>query len=193
MDVLWVFAEFFECHEYDPLATFGVVCEYAIAMRTFDGNGELSLSCFVRVECSCVYFLSATRVWTYECCHLRIISCFLSNQEKIQWLFILNMSDSCLSKYSEGLSGLRMSIFVSTDALNVNISSCAGVSFASTLHFAPSFSCWYLVGSAVTISICPISDVIVNLLYVLCVFKLYKICVNQIFALSILIKKHKML
>ena len=71
------------------------------------------------------------------------------------------MSESCLSKYSDGFSGFLMRIFVSTDALKVSISSSSGVSFASTLHFAPSFSCRYLVGSAVTISICPISDVIV--------------------------------
>ena len=84
MDVIGIFAEFFKCHECGPLTAFGVVCEYAITMRTFDCNGELSLTYFVRVECGCVYFLSATRMWAYDRCHLRIISCFLSNQENIQ-------------------------------------------------------------------------------------------------------------
>ena len=44
MDVIGVFAEFFECHDFGPLTAFGVVCEYAIAMWTSDGNGKLSLS-----------------------------------------------------------------------------------------------------------------------------------------------------
>ena len=44
MDVVGIFAEFFEFHECGPLATFGVVCKYVVAMRTFDCNGELSLS-----------------------------------------------------------------------------------------------------------------------------------------------------
>ena len=84
MDVIRIFAEFFEFHECGPLTTFGVVCEYVVAMWALDCNGELSLSYFVRVECGCVYFFSAARMWTYERCHLRIISCFLSNQENNQ-------------------------------------------------------------------------------------------------------------